>query len=134
MSHLHTTSDYVTTGNNNNHSTSSAQHPTLHAQPPAPVVLTPALLSALKVAKIFKDNTQIITSLDFDDTGTKCVTSAQDESLHVYDCVTGKYARSTPHQFFLLSCCLLWLWTQTIRVDRSQRTTIHGNEYSSADR
>ncbi|KAK3811828.1 MAG: WD40-repeat-containing domain protein [Benniella sp.] len=90
MSHLHTTSDYATTGSNNNHSSSSAQHPTLHAQPPAPVVLTPALLSALKVAKIFKDNTQIITSLDFDDTGTKCVTSAQDESLHVYDCVTGK--------------------------------------------
>ncbi|KAG0355201.1 member of Set1p complex, histone methyl transferase [Gamsiella multidivaricata] len=45
---------------------------------------------SLKVSKIFKDNTQIITSLDFDDTGSKCVTSAQDESLHVYDCVTGK--------------------------------------------
>ncbi|KFH65959.1 hypothetical protein MVEG_08061 [Podila verticillata NRRL 6337] len=60
------------------------------AQQPAPVVLTPALLGSLKVSKIFKDNTQIITSLDFDDTGTKCVTSAQDESLHVYDCVTGK--------------------------------------------
>ena len=56
-----------------------------------PVVLTPALLGSLKVSKIFQDNTQIITSLDFDDSGTKCVTSAQDESLHVYDCVTGKY-------------------------------------------
>ncbi|KAF9430495.1 member of Set1p complex, histone methyl transferase [Podila epigama] len=62
----------------------------LIAQTPAPVVLTPALLESLKVSKIFKDNTQIITSLDFDDAGTKCVTSAQDESLHVYDCVTGK--------------------------------------------
>ncbi|KAF9958392.1 WD repeat-containing protein 82 [Mortierella alpina] len=64
--------------------------PQLQAQAPAPIVLTPALLGSLKVAKIFKDNTQIITSLDFDDTGGKCVTSAQDESLHVYDCVTGK--------------------------------------------
>ncbi|KAF9579658.1 WD repeat-containing protein 82 [Lunasporangiospora selenospora] len=59
-------------------------------QQATPIQLTPALLGSLKVAKIFKDNTQIITSLDFDDSGTKCITSAQDESLHVYDCVTGK--------------------------------------------
>lgn len=61
------------------------------AQPPPPVVLTPALLESLKVSKIFKDNTQAITSIHFDDTGSKCVTSAADESLHVYDCYTGKY-------------------------------------------
>ncbi|KAG0221424.1 WD40-repeat-containing domain protein [Mortierella sp. GBAus27b] len=85
MSHLHGIADYGSSSSN-----SGTSHPPLHAQPPAPVVLTPTLLSALKVSKIFKDNTQIITSLDFDDTGAKCVTSAQDESLHVYDCVTGK--------------------------------------------
>lgn len=87
MSHLHNTADY---GTSSNHSTVTP-HPPSHTQP---VVLTPTLLSALKVSKIFKDNTQIITSLDFDDTGSKCVTSAQDESLHVYDCVTGKYVCS----------------------------------------
>ena len=70
------------------------------ASAPAPVVLTPALLGSLKVSKIFKDNTQIITSLDFDDSGTKCVTSAQDESLHVYDCVTGKYGLFFPYLFW----------------------------------
>ncbi|KAF9370644.1 member of Set1p complex, histone methyl transferase [Mortierella sp. AD011] len=85
--------DYSSINNNSSSSinnNSSHQQPPLHAQPPPPVVLTPALLGSLKVSKIFKDNTQIITSLDFDDTGAKCVTSAQDESLHVYDCVTGK--------------------------------------------
>ncbi|KAG0231467.1 member of Set1p complex, histone methyl transferase [Actinomortierella wolfii] len=65
--------------------TAPPQHPQL-----APVVLTPSILESFKVTKIFKDNTQIITSLDFDDSGTKCVTSAEDESLHVYDCTTGK--------------------------------------------
>jgi hypothetical protein len=63
MSHLHTASDYGSTVSNSNHSSSRAQHPTLHAQPPASVVLTPALLFALKVAKIFKDNTQIIDQI-----------------------------------------------------------------------
>ncbi|KAG0205439.1 WD repeat-containing protein 82 [Mortierella sp. GBA30] len=70
--------------------TQTQLQPQVLAQAPAPIVLTPALLGSLKVSKIFKDNTQIITSLDFDDSGGKCVTSAQDESLHVYDCVTGK--------------------------------------------
>ncbi|KAF9572251.1 member of Set1p complex, histone methyl transferase [Mortierella alpina] len=83
MAHQHTT-DYTT------QQPQPQTQPQLQAQAPAPIVLTPALLGSLKVAKIFKDNTQIITSLDFDDTGGKCVTSAQDESLHVYDCVTGK--------------------------------------------
>ncbi|CAO3569198.1 unnamed protein product [Mortierella alpina] len=85
MAHQHTT-DYAAQQPQPQPQT----QPQLQAQAPAPIVLTPALLGSLKVAKIFKDNTQIITSLDFDDTGGKCVTSAQDESLHVYDCVTGK--------------------------------------------
>ncbi|KAF9941802.1 WD repeat-containing protein 82 [Mortierella alpina] len=85
MAHQHTT-DYTA----QQPQPPTQTQPQLQAQAPAPIVLTPALLGSLKVAKIFKDNTQIITSLDFDDTGGKCVTSAQDESLHVYDCVTGK--------------------------------------------
>ncbi|KAF8966196.1 member of Set1p complex, histone methyl transferase [Entomortierella lignicola] len=82
--------DYSNTNNNSSNNNSNPHQPSLHAQTPPPIVLTPALLGSLKVSKIFKDNTQIITSLDFDDTGAKCVTSAQDESLHVYDCITGK--------------------------------------------
>ncbi|KAF9431897.1 member of Set1p complex, histone methyl transferase [Entomortierella beljakovae] len=88
--------DYNSSINNTNNnianptSTTTHQQPTLHGQLPPPVVLTPSLLGSLKVSKIFKDNTHIITSLDFDDSGTKCVTSAQDESIHIYDCVTGK--------------------------------------------
>ncbi|KAF9206328.1 member of Set1p complex, histone methyl transferase [Haplosporangium sp. Z 27] len=82
--------DYSNINNNNSNNNNNPHQPSLHAQTPPPIVLTPALLGSLKVSKIFKDNTQIITSLDFDDTGAKCVTSAQDESLHVYDCITGK--------------------------------------------
>ncbi|KAG0288173.1 WD repeat-containing protein 82 [Dissophora globulifera] len=76
--------------NNGAHPAGAAPAAAVQAQPFPALVLTAALLSSLKVAKIFKDNSQIITSLDFDDSGTKCVTSAQDESLHVYDCITGK--------------------------------------------
>ncbi|KAF9928067.1 member of Set1p complex, histone methyl transferase [Linnemannia zychae] len=78
---------------NNNNAFQSHQQQGI-AQPPPPVVLTPALLESLKVSKIFKDNTQLITSIHFDDTGSKCVTSAQDESLHVYDCFTGKLEKT----------------------------------------
>ncbi|KAF9909082.1 member of Set1p complex, histone methyl transferase [Linnemannia zychae] len=82
----------VHSSNNTTNSNNTAQAGI--AQPPPPVVLTPALLESLKVSKIFKDNTQIITSIHFDDTGSKCVTSAQDESLHVYDCYTGKLEKT----------------------------------------
>ncbi|KAG0169547.1 member of Set1p complex, histone methyl transferase [Apophysomyces sp. BC1015] len=51
---------------------------------------TPPLMQSFKVAKIFTDNQAPLSSLCFDDSGELCVTSAEDESLHVYDCKEGK--------------------------------------------
>ncbi|OAQ35574.1 WD40 repeat-like protein [Linnemannia elongata AG-77] len=93
MSHSHGP-DGAAGGLHTTTNNTSQSQPQGIAQPPPPVVLTPALLESLKVSKIFKDNTQAINSIHFDDTGTKCVTSAADESLHVYDCYTGKLEKT----------------------------------------
>ncbi|SAL96096.1 hypothetical protein [Absidia glauca] len=54
-----------------------------------PLALTSTLLSSFKVTKSFDVNRRPLTSLCFDDTGDLCVTSAEDESLKVYDCRDG---------------------------------------------
>ncbi|KAI8338355.1 putative WD-repeat protein [Chlamydoabsidia padenii] len=54
-----------------------------------PLPLTPTLLSSFKITKSFSVNRRPLTSLSFDDTGELCVTSAEDESLKVYDCKDG---------------------------------------------
>lgn len=55
------------------------------------ITLSPSLLGECIPAKTFRDNRQPVTSLCFDATGELCVTSAQDESLHIYNCREGKY-------------------------------------------
>lgn len=55
------------------------------------ITLSPSVLGECVAAKTFRDNRQPVTSLCFDDSGELCVTSAQDESLHIYNCREGKY-------------------------------------------
>ena len=52
--------------------------------------LTTEAITSLQVGKVFKDNTRHITSIDFDGTGTSCVTASDDESIRCYDCRNGK--------------------------------------------
>ena len=54
------------------------------------IPVSTSVLIDFKPAKTFKDNQGPITSLCFDDKGDLCVTAAQDESLHVYDCRDGQ--------------------------------------------
>ncbi|KAI9499599.1 WD repeat domain 82-like protein [Zychaea mexicana] len=58
------------------------------------IPISTTLLKDFKATKTFKDNQKPITSICFNDTGDLCVTSAQDESLNVYDCKDGE-KRST---------------------------------------
>ncbi|RKO89146.1 WD repeat-containing protein 82, partial [Blyttiomyces helicus] len=51
--------------------------------------LNPDLLDSLNVGRVFNDNTAQITSLDFDDTGDLLITASDDETLRIYDCLTG---------------------------------------------
>ncbi|ORZ23931.1 WD40-repeat-containing domain protein [Absidia repens] len=55
-----------------------------------PLALTPPVLSSFQITKSFNTNQASLTSLSFDDTGDLCITSAQDDSLNVYDCKEGR--------------------------------------------
>ncbi|CAG8655693.1 6715_t:CDS:1, partial [Scutellospora calospora] len=46
-------------------------------------------LLKLKAAKNFYENSQPITSLDFDNTGEFCVTASADDSINLYNCLQG---------------------------------------------
>ncbi|KAH9258788.1 hypothetical protein BASA81_002852 [Batrachochytrium salamandrivorans] len=67
--------------------TSSRSHPSLTES----AELSSELLSTFQVAKVFKDNTRHITSIDFDGDGYSCITASEDESLRIYDVRSGKY-------------------------------------------
>ncbi|KAL7752181.1 hypothetical protein RI367_002226 [Sorochytrium milnesiophthora] len=63
----------------------------MQQQPPAIPV---GVLSALKPARIFNDNTKRITSLAFDDTGAYCVVASEDDSIRIYDCNSASLVRT----------------------------------------
>ncbi|KAJ2358801.1 hypothetical protein GGF43_000565 [Coemansia sp. RSA 2618] len=56
---------------------------------PLKTALTLSTLKAFHIAKQFPDNKAPITSVDFDLSGTRCVTTSGDESLRIYDCQSG---------------------------------------------
>ena len=53
--------------------------------------LTDSTVKTFGVAKVFRDNTDYINSLDFSDNGELLVTSADDDQIIIYDCNTGTY-------------------------------------------
>ncbi|KAG4306372.1 hypothetical protein PORY_000360 [Pneumocystis oryctolagi] len=60
------------------------------------VVVSEQILSSLRPSKGFKNHQEgtAITCLDFDDTGEWMITSGEDESLQLYDCVLGKHKKT----------------------------------------
>ncbi|KAJ2495835.1 Transcription initiation factor TFIID subunit 12 [Coemansia sp. RSA 1972] len=56
---------------------------------PLQAALTTSALADFYIAKQFPDNNALITSVDFDITGTHCITTSCDESLRIYDCASG---------------------------------------------
>ncbi|KAJ2217630.1 hypothetical protein IW139_003947 [Coemansia sp. RSA 353] len=56
---------------------------------PLQAALTTSALADFYIAKQFPDNKALITSVDFDITGTHCITTSRDESLRIYDCASG---------------------------------------------
>ncbi|RIB02580.1 WD40-repeat-containing domain protein [Gigaspora rosea] len=57
------------------------------------VTLTVDHLLKLKAAKNFYENSQPITSLDFDNTGEFCVTASADDSINLYNCLQGRHKK-----------------------------------------
>src|ERR1700678_1975494 len=56
--------------------------------------LTDQVMQSFKIAKVHHSNTQHVTSLDFDITGTYLVTSSSDESINIYDTCTGTHKQT----------------------------------------
>lgn len=52
------------------------------------VNLSNKLVASLDVAKVYESKSKI-NCISFDDTGTVCVTTSEDDSIHIYDCVDG---------------------------------------------
>merc|ERR1712004_22086 len=53
------------------------------------VKLTDQVLKKFRVAKIFKENTDKINSIDFSEDGTTLISSSDDDSIQIYDVVKG---------------------------------------------
>lgn len=54
-------------------------------------VLTDELMGSFRLAKVFHDCSQPITSLEFSADGEFCLAaSTEDESIHLYDALLGK--------------------------------------------
>ena len=51
--------------------------------------LTDQVLKNFRVAKVFKENTDKINSVDFSEDGTTLISSSDDDSIQIYDVVKG---------------------------------------------
>jgi len=60
------------------------------AEPTKTVRLNANLIESMAMAKVFKDNTDRINSLDFYKDGEFLITSSDDESVNLYNCTEGK--------------------------------------------
>ena len=51
--------------------------------------LTDALVKNFRVAKVFRENTDRINSIDFSANGETLISSSDDDSIVIYDCQNG---------------------------------------------
>lgn len=59
-------------------------------------VLTPALLTSFRPSKVFKKHNQNgkpFTAISFEDRGEFVITSAQDDTMQLFNCKTGKHTK-----------------------------------------
>lgn len=61
-----------------------------------PAMTTHSAINRMKIAKVFKDNTDFINSIDFSASGEHLITSGDDQLLHLYCCSTGRQLNSLP--------------------------------------
>lgn len=51
--------------------------------------LTDNVVRNFRVAKIFRENTDRINSIDFSSNGETLISSSDDDSIVIYDCING---------------------------------------------
>jgi COMPASS component SWD2 len=54
------------------------------------------IMKSFSLAKLFRDHSKKVTSLQFDPSGEYCITAGEDESIHLYDAVQGVH-KNTIH-------------------------------------
>ena len=52
--------------------------------------LTDNVVRAFRVAKVFRENSDVINAMDFSPNGDTLITSSDDDSVVIYDCLEGK--------------------------------------------
>ena len=52
--------------------------------------LTDNVVRAFRVAKVFRENSEQINAMDFAPNGETLITSSNDDSVVIYDCLEGK--------------------------------------------
>ena len=93
------------------------------------------LLTSFDVAKVFKDNNKQINAVDFDVSGSLCITSSDDESLRVYDVKSGKLKNTVYSKKY--GCCLARfthgastiIYASTKQDDALRYMSFHDNNY-----
>jgi len=59
-------------------------------------VITHNSVGSMKIAKVFKDNADTINSIDFSADGEFLISSADDQQLVLYNCMTGRKEKALP--------------------------------------
>jgi len=99
--------------------------------------LTPQTLRAMEVARVRRDNAKPINALDFFHDGSMLVTSSDDESIRLYNCMEGKlqklvysrkygacHVRFTHHQLSIICA------SRNLSNDHSLRyLSLHDNQF-----
>ena len=60
------------------------------------VKLTDNVVTSFRVAKVFRENSDLINAMDFAPSGEELITSSDDDSVVIYDCLEGKYVLLYP--------------------------------------
>lgn len=51
--------------------------------------LTDQVIKSFKTAKIFRDNTDVVNSINYSSTGDTLISSSDDDQIVIYDCQNG---------------------------------------------
>jgi len=100
-------------------------------------ILTRDLLCSFQVAKVFKDSSRNISSLDWDDEGKLLLACSEEESMRIYDCVNGRLFNTVhskkygcAHASFTHRSNNL-IYASTKNEDAIRYMSLHDNKYIS---
>ncbi|XP_065058323.1 WD repeat-containing protein 82-like [Rhopilema esculentum] len=97
--------------------------------------LTDNVVRAFRVAKVFRENSDVINAMDFSPNGDTLITSSDDDSVVIYDCLEGKPKRTLNSKKYGVANIRYTHTTTTVihastKVDHTIRyLSLHDNKY-----